>query len=510
VPEGAIAASLPAAMTLSSAKTAGARTIGDERYRRNMLYAVFAVTAARLLWLAAGQTDLYPDEAQYWFWSLHPALGYYSKPPMVAWLIALTTALFGDSEFAVRLAAPLLHYATALIVFELARRLYDARIAAWSAVAYATLPGVTASSIIMSTDAPLLTCWAIALYAFVRAREAGGERWWLAVGAAAGLGLLAKYAMAYWLVSALIFLLMFRDERRHIGRFLAATGLALVTYAPNFVWNLTHGLASYRHTEDNASLHGTLFHPESFLEFFGSQFGMFGPLLFAALVLIVVTARRALADRRAALLASFTLPTLAMMFVVSFLSRAQPNWSAPAYVAATALVVAWLLGRERQAIVAASIALHVAAAALLLELKPLAAEARYDLPAKYDPLHRLRGWRRLGDTVGRELLMHRGAVLLSDDREDMAALLYYMRPRPIDWLKWNGDGGVHDQFDLTADPSRFIGRDFLLVSHMPENTARILERFNGAGPIEHVIISLGGGEARTYTVRLLTGFKGYR
>ena len=64
------------------------------------------------------------------------------------------------------------------------------------------------SAFMISTDAVLLPCWAAALYAFIRAREPGGERWWLAVGIAAGLGLLAKYAMAYWLLSALGFVLL--------------------------------------------------------------------------------------------------------------------------------------------------------------------------------------------------------------------------------------------------------------------------------------------------------------
>src|SRR5277367_4079147 len=132
-----------------------------ERYLRATLFAVFAVTAARLMWLALGKADLYPDEAQYWVWSLHPALGYYSKPPMVAWLIAVTTRIFGDGELAVRVSAPLLHFAAALVIFALARRLYDARVAAWSAVVYATLPGVSASALIMSTDAPLLLCWSV-------------------------------------------------------------------------------------------------------------------------------------------------------------------------------------------------------------------------------------------------------------------------------------------------------------------------------------------------------------
>ena len=263
----------------------GAATI-EERSWRTALWLVFAVTLARLVWLALDRADLYPDEAQYWLWSLKPALGYYSKPPLVAWLIALTTAVFGEQESGVRLAAPLLHFGASLVIYLLAQRLYDSRTALWSAIAYATLPGVSASAAIMSTDAPLLFCWAAALYAFVRAREPGGERWWIMVGVAAGLGLLSKYAMAYWLLSALLFLLLFRGERRHVPKFLVAVGLALLIYAPNFWWNAEHDFVSYRHTRDNADLVGPLFHPAQFLEFFGSQFGVFGPIFFATLVAI--------------------------------------------------------------------------------------------------------------------------------------------------------------------------------------------------------------------------------
>jgi hypothetical protein len=98
---------------------------------------------------------------------------------------------------------------------------------------------------------------------------------------------------------------------------------------------------------------------------------------------------------------------------------------------------------------------------------------------------------------------------LSDDREDMAALLYYVRPHPTEWLKWNGDDGlVHDQFDMEADPQKLIGRDFLLVSRRPD-IERITSRFDGVGSIGHVFIPLGGGKARSYTVRYLKGFKGY-
>src|ERR1700741_3441861 len=99
-----------------------------------MLVGVAAITALRLLWLALQPADLFPDEAQYWVWSQNLALGYYSKPPLVAWLIALTTGLLGNSEFAVRLSAPFLHAGAAVLVYGIGSQLYDRRVGFWSAL----------------------------------------------------------------------------------------------------------------------------------------------------------------------------------------------------------------------------------------------------------------------------------------------------------------------------------------------------------------------------------------
>ncbi len=488
-----------------------AKSTSDERYWFFAVNAVFLVTVLRLAWLAYGGADLYPDEAQYWLWSLHPAFGYYSKPPMVAWLIALTTRLFGDSEGAIRLAAPLLHFAAALVVYRIGERLYDARTAFWSALLYVTLPGVSASAALISTDAPLLLCWAVALYAFIRAREPGGGRWWWAVGAAAGIGLLSKYAMAYWLGSALVFLLAFGGERRHLGRFGLAVALALLIYAPNFVWNVQHGFVSYQHTGENAASHGALFNPSHLAEFIASQFAVFGPIGFAALLAMAARWRRALAPPSAALLAIFALPTLAMMMTVSFVTHAEPNWAAPVYVSSAVLVSAWLLRGGRRGWLAAAVAIDFAAAVVVFTAHDVAQAAGYTLPARYDLLHRLRGWHQLGTAVAGILAQHPGALLLSDDREDLAVLSYYVRPHPFDALKWNGESHrINDQFDLEADPAADIGRDFVLVSHHPEDIQRILDRFDAAGPIDHIVIPLGAGEARSYVVRFLHDFKGYR
>jgi 4-amino-4-deoxy-L-arabinose transferase-like glycosyltransferase len=472
-----------------------------------MLAGVAAITALRIVWLWVQPYDLYPDEAQYWFWAKHLAFGYYSKPPLVAWLIALTTWLFGNSEFAIRLAAPLLHAGTAVFVYAIGVRLYDRRVGLWSALVYATLPGVSVSAFIMSTDAPLLLCWAAALYAFIRAREEGGWHWWLAVGIATGLGLLAKYAMAYWMLSALGLVLLARTERRHLPALLAAFAIAFVLYSPNLWWNWSNGFVSYLHTRDDADLNGPLFHPIAALRFFGSQFAVFGPVLFAALI-FVAASPRLLRGPAARLLAVFALPSLAMMLVVSIISRAEPNWAAPTYLSATVLVVAWALRYGRRWLVSVSIAINLAAAVVMFTGYQGLAAAGIELPAKYDPFDRLRGWRALGERVGPELAAHPGFTLFTDDRETVAALIYYVHPHPFGAVKWELMDRVKDQWDLTNNMRKHRGGDFLLVS-VKHLAHEMRPSFAAIEPIGAIAIPVGPGETRRYSLYLAYDFKGY-
>jgi 4-amino-4-deoxy-L-arabinose transferase-like glycosyltransferase len=484
-----------------------AAALGRERpWGRRTAAAVAALTAIRLLWLAVQSAGLYPDEAQYWFWAQHLAFGYYSKPPLVAWLIALTTGILGDGEFAVRVAAPLLHAVAAGFVYGIAARLYDRRTGFWSALVYASLPGVSLSAFIISTDAVLLPCWAAALYAFVRAREPGSGYWWIIVGLAVGLGLLAKYAMAYWLISALGFVLLIPAERRHARPLLAALGIAGLIYLPNFWWNWSNGFPSYRHLSDNAELAGSLLHPAAFLEFFGSQFLVFGPLFFAALIAIVARPR-ALAEPRARLLVAFTLPPLGLMLILSFLSRAEPNWAAPAYIAASVLVVGWALQRSWTAGLRLGVAINLAAAVALFGATDALAAIGIAVPAKYDPLHRLRGWRQLGDRVSALLAAHPGLTLLADDRELLAALIYYVHPHPLGAVEWNPIPGITDQWRLTNNIGNHRGEDFLAVTeHNLANEMR--PDFAELTPIATIVINTGHNAGMTYTVSIARDFHG--
>ena len=64
---------------------------------RSVLMVVAGLTLARIAALFLTPLQLYPDEAQYWLWSRTLDWGYYSKPPVIAWLIWSTTHVGGDA-----------------------------------------------------------------------------------------------------------------------------------------------------------------------------------------------------------------------------------------------------------------------------------------------------------------------------------------------------------------------------------------------------------------------------
>ena len=143
-------------------------------WRRAALLLLAGLLGWRLLYLAIFPLGLVPDESYYWDWTRSLDWSYFSKPPMVAWLIALSTAIFGNNEFGVRLPAALLGVGSLTLIWLLARRMFDDRTAFWAVAATAGGVGFAVGGYIMTIDAPLLFSWCLALYAFWRWQETGG------------------------------------------------------------------------------------------------------------------------------------------------------------------------------------------------------------------------------------------------------------------------------------------------------------------------------------------------
>ncbi|MBR7158583.1 MAG: glycosyltransferase family 39 protein [Alphaproteobacteria bacterium] len=465
---------------------------------------ILLITLWHILTLYTNGVNLFFDEAQYWNWAKNLDFGYYSKPPFIAWAIAATTGVCSDTEPCIRLASPLAHMMTAIALLFIGKKLFSKKAGMWSALIYITLPGVSFSSLLISTDPFLLMFWAWGLFFLIHALEENAWKWWLALGVCFGFGMLSKYAMLFFIPGVLVFLAWEKKLLPALKniKLWVSFGVGLGFYLPNVYWNYLHSFVSYAHTKDNANLAGSLFHPLQMLEFIGSQFGVFGPILFAVLLVMIVKIR-SIKDTNIRFLLSFTLPVLAVMTVEAFLSRANANWAASAYVSATVAVTGWLLANKKDAWVRASFILHIIVAALLYSNAYL----WFDNP-KLDIMKRAKGWDEAGRQISLLQQENPQILLLADERKILTPLLYYVRPFPETVYKWNPAGRIKDHYDLTTDLNSAIGKDFLVLTRFApaKDFSCCFEKVTELEPINIAIYPDYSLNLKLYK---LENFKGY-
>jgi len=458
-------------------------SITETGYLLRLLACLGALLALRLVAVYAAKTDLVLDEAQYWTWSRELAFGYFSKPPMIAWVIRGASELCGDSEACIRSASPVLYTLAAFMIYLTGRALYGPRVGFWSAIVFATLPGVSYSSLLITTDVPLVLLWTIMLYAWVMLVKRQSMAFAILLGVAIGFGLLAKQAMIYAFLCIGCHAVVSQQARDALkgGRGIVAALIALALFAPNVIWNAEHGFPTVTHTETNIGWRYPYVHPLRLIEYIGVQFGVFGPILLVALLRTAWREIRRPSDHGKVLLLSFSLPVLALLSIQAVLSRAHGNWTATAYPAATILVTAVMLELNRQVLFRISLGLHLAIAAMLAAAPAFAPQ--WSLFERLQFLSRVVGWRDTADVVRTKLAEERYGSILVDTREMAGELLYYLRDVPIPLYVWPSGPTPMDHYEMTRPFTAAAPEPVLFVSlkRCPENFAKSFGAFTRLG-----------------------------
>ncbi len=452
--------------------------------------------------------DLYMDEAYYWGWSKSFEFGYYSKPPMIAWVIGVFTQLCSDHWFCVKLPALILHPVTSVVIYLISKELFDEETGFWSAITYITLPSVSLSSMIISTDVLLLLFWSLTMLMFVKAIKTDNNIYWFGAALAAGCGLLSKYTMIIFLPSVFLYL-AFSNRHRAVlknPKLYLTLIIAALIYIPNLIWNYNHHFVSFMHTKEISEIERDLFHPEKMIEFLAAQFAVFGPVTFGALIYLLFK-RSLYRYENYKLLYVFTFTFLGLITLQALLSRAFANWAAPSYVAATVLVASYLY-REKRTLLKAAIAINIGIAVMFYHYHSIAKILDVELTSKTDPYKRVLGWSSLAQEVEKILKAHPGYKLLCDDREIMAQLVYYIKPHPFDAGYWNMDGSLSNHYELTIDMNEKVGENFILVTKR-SSIGDIASKFESVKKLGTIKIRLYKDYVRVYHLYALENFKGY-
>jgi hypothetical protein len=475
-----------------------------------LLGALGVLTAVRIVGLKFSAVDFFFDEAQYWAWAQAPAFGYFSKPPLLAWIIAGTGKICGSGEACIRAASPVFYLGTSLVVYATALRLYGVRTAFWAALCLALGTGVVFSSRIISTDVPLLFCWAVALYAYMRLLDEKDWRWAVVLGVASGAGMLAKYAMAYFAFSVLLAALVdprARDLLRHRLLWIAAAIAGLILL-PNIIWVATHDFVTLKHTGDNiGGATGIGFRPLSAVTFLASQFGVFGPIVFGVFLAALIRPMPVTPVPADRIMVVFALPPLAIVAVNAIFNHANANWAAPAAISITILAVAILVRLDASRWLKATVAIGLAAQILLPVTDAFANRISLKFLAKPDVYARTVGWRALSEGVAQAAKASGAAAIVADQRDVTASLIYYTRKSGIPVYSWRTSPAFGHQFDIDRPLTPAAPEPVLYVTGCPAATRAALH-YARIEPLPVINAPSGRTSTRALFAWKLTGSRG--
>ncbi len=456
---------------------------------------------------------LFYDEAYYLGWAQTPDWGYYSKPPMVGWLIALTTEVFGNAEWAVKLAAPLLYSAAAVIIYLTADRFSSEnsrspKAAFFSGSIFLLMPLIGFNSLFITTDAPLIFFWCLCFYAFMRAKESNQVLWWLVAGVAGGLGLLSKYTFIILPTTFLLYAAISPAGRQLLlnPRFWLTCLLALSFLLPNLYWNYQHDFISFQHTAEISHQSSSSLSITRLLEFWSGQLFVFGPV-FLIYMFIRGMKRQPRPDIEK-LLWSLFWPTFAVLSIQAFMARANVNWAGPAYVGAALLTGYYLSQVKGYRLLLGGLLLNLLLSVGFYHYGALTNALGIERKWGNDPYKRILGWPQFVHQFQPWFDQYPDYKLLSDSRKLLAYFGYYITPQDFKGVALSDDSYIEDHYELQYPLSQSKETKFLFITEH-DIDAKLHRYFTHVTLLTEQTLPLYSNFSRSARLYKVSGFKGF-
>lgn len=528
------------------------------RFVQLLAFAIL-ITTYRFLTVKFSGISLFFDEAQYWDWSNHLDWGYFSKPPFVAAMIWLSTALFGDGVLGVKALGMLTYPATALAMVLYARALWPTsggvRTGVIAGGLYLTLPMVGLLGLVVSTDGALLLCWTLASWALWRAQVTNQLKYWATLGLICGIGIMDKYTMAAFALTAIWALWGVHGPQRglvRLGPWLAILVAAAVV-SPNIIWNIQHHFPTLEHTAEITTQSQRSGGIGAAIVFLLGQAVMLGPVAVVAGIWLTKrpyqqdadtipasqwapstqllppgrpapdAAHKAIAKDSPYYFAAVSsyrylwmtsVPLLLVALVQAFHADAHVNWAAPAMIGLTMLIASrlspplvpiatpkpnrWLVWVLVSNLLLTGIVVH------------LHALSGGKLPGKLDVMVRMRGWQEAFDNLRPAITSPevKGLPILSPQRLYLTQSVYHWRDLNVEVMAWNPQGKRQSHYQLMHSLPDQVGLDALLVTDNP-TPDDILQRFSNYKLLQSTKVMTAPDKAIELHVFVLRGFMGY-
>ncbi len=442
----------------------------NRKFQKSLVYLFgfhFILLIIRVLYVLFRDIDLSTEEAQYWLWSKHLDWSYYSKPPLIAYLNAISTSILGDTEIGVRINAIIIGFFIAIFTYFFTKILFkDEKIAILSSIfIYFFLP-YDLASILFLTDSPFSLFWVLTLISFYLAFNKNRPKYWILTGVFAGLGFLSKFLTLLFYPLAFLFLLFYRKSLIKEKWFYISFLIFILFTIPIMIWNIQHDFITLKHIEKLAGFAHSSSSSKPFFNFkylgdyilgqIGFGFGFLFPFVLYAVF-------KATKEKKVKFkyLIWFPLFVFLLFLFISLKKRVYVNWPVFSYFTLYILTLFFIYKRKLYKLVIPFLALNLIAIVITF-YTPLLDKVGLTnlLPPEKDPTKRLVGWEGLGNFVSDKIkqLKTDKYFVFSDSYHIASELAFYIRPFTQTYCI--NTGRRMNQFDLWPGISQFENQGY--------------------------------------------------
>jgi 4-amino-4-deoxy-L-arabinose transferase-like glycosyltransferase len=308
-------------------------------YRKKIILLIIISSALRLLFASA--TELGADEVYYWTYALKLQWNYFDHPPLVAWLIRLTTVnLSFHSELFVRLGAIISSAICTWLIFKLGALINNLRAGWFAALLYTSsiYCSITAGANILP-DSPQMIFWLSGILLLVKISRLTdnipkADLLWLLFGLVSGLCIMSKVDGVFlWFGVILYVLFVNRDWLKYRGIYLSAI-ITLIVVSPIIIWNIQNNFISYKFHSSRLSPLGSGVHLTGFIKAILQQIAVCNPVNFFITgigLFLALKGKVPVVKREINLLLYVSLPLIIVILIISLFRETFAHWPGPAY-----------------------------------------------------------------------------------------------------------------------------------------------------------------------------------
>ncbi len=448
-------------------------------------------------YLFVSDLDLIGDESYYWDWSRRPDWCYYSKPPMVAWLIAVFTGLGGDTTAVVRLPAVVLGTVFLGYFYATARAFYSAQTAALALLLMLSMPFNVLANFVMTIDPPLYCFWMMSLYYLHRALFKDSQSAWFWAGLSTGTALLSKQVAVLIPIMLICFLLLDRQRYRLFKREFCIYLLpVIVCLIPLLIWNYQHDWVMFGHSKGHFGIKQAVAVSTRLKDagtFWLYQLLLATPVIFV--LVLILSVKSSLRLKRLLPAEQFLMlmgPVLLLgILALSFLQKVQGNWPVPFYFSALILLSGqWQVDPWRKPLKSGLLLGGLMVS--LTYVLPLLVQTFNWHHSMVDPTSRFRHWRELAQSIDDErhknlTVPEQAFIMVVGHRNIASQLGFYLQDHPT-VFRYEVSGLVESQYELWPGPVEHIGQTGFIISEQKEADIPValksaFEKFHQVGEV---------------------------